>query len=261
MSAETVLWRAGGFFAALGLVCLAGTFVDAREVGGVNTWLKPLKFCLSASAYLLTLALLLPYLAAPEGRRLGLAWGSALLLGGATALIVLQGARGVQSHFNTRTPLDGAIFSAMGMLIGGNTLVLLWLLGEFFVHATPMPAAFRWGIRLGLLSGIIGSLQGVAMIRRMAHTVGAPDGGPGLPFLNFSTMAGDLRIAHALALHGMQLLPLLGWWLAKAEVPRGALLVWLCFLAQLALTAVTWLQALSGKPLLALARTFRPTSL
>ena len=93
------------------------------------------------------------------------------------------------------------------------------------------------------------------MIQRMAHTVGAPDGGPGLPVLNFSTIAGDLRIAHAVALHGLQVLPLAGWWIARQQVPRGALLIWILFAAVLGLTAVTWLQALSAKPLFANLRT------
>jgi hypothetical protein len=54
-----------------------------------------------------------------------------------------------------------------------------------------------------------------------AHTVGAPDGGPGLPVTDWSADHGDLRIAHFVGMHGLQILPLLAWWLARRR-PRLA---------------------------------------
>jgi hypothetical protein len=48
-----------------------------------------------------------------------------------------------------------------------------------------------------------------------AHTVGAPDGGPGLPVTEWSADHGDLRVAHFLGMHGLQILPLLAWWMAR----------------------------------------------
>ena len=41
-------------------------------------------------------------------------------------LIVVQAARGVQSHFNVATPLDGAIFSIMGITIAIVVLAALY---------------------------------------------------------------------------------------------------------------------------------------
>ncbi|MFO1470170.1 MAG: hypothetical protein U1F27_03900 [Turneriella sp.] len=53
---------------------------------------------------------------------------------------------------------------------------------------------------------VIGSLVG-AMSGLNRHTIGAADGGSGMPFVNFSTVGGDLRIAHFVGLHALQVLP------------------------------------------------------
>ncbi len=48
------------------------------------------------------------------------------------------------------------------------------------------------------------------MVTHGGHTVDAPDGVHGLPFVNWSTAFGDLRVAHFFALHSLQAFPLLG---------------------------------------------------
>jgi hypothetical protein len=85
-----------------------------------------------------------------------------------------------------------------------------------------------------------------------AHTVGAPDGGPGIPVTGWSADHGDLRIAHFIGLHAMQVL-LLAWWLIPANAwSETRQIRFICGTATsiaIAFGVVLW-QALRGLPLL-----------
>ena len=96
-------------------------------------------------------------------------------------------------------------------------------------------SAMGWALRLGMTISIVGALSAGLMLRPTsaqlaeaahgrplsigAHTVGAPDGGAGLPGTGWSRAHGDLRIGHFIGLHALQFLPLLAAVLAGKGWP------------------------------------------
>ena len=136
--------------------------------------------------------------------------------------IILQSARGTTSHFNNQSPFDVVDLRVMGVTIFVNTLAMMLFLWIIRRDTPPQRAGYLWGIRLGVAIFLLASFEGGVIVANNAHTVGAPDGGPGLPFVNWSTTAGDLRIAHFFGMHAMQALPLLGFFdSAAADEEQG----------------------------------------
>lgn len=271
-SATMSLWAASPLLTFIGwlmladfVVCSVAMAFDSRHITGVNAWLKPAKFGLSSAITCLTLAWIASYLSDwPRIRK----WTSSVFAGSIAIEIVvinLQAARGTTSHFNVSTPFDRSAFIVMGI-----SICTLWLSMAAMTYALirqkVSPVSWQWALRLGLLLSLVGAAAGGFMLhqtpeQRMvqnpttfgAHTVGSPDGGPGLPFLNWSTSHGDLRIPHFLGLHAMQAIPLIGCWLLRRkrlqELQRVQL-VWLSTAAYVSLFALLAWQALRGQALL-----------
>jgi hypothetical protein len=226
------LWKGSAPLTGAGLLMLAvlvpslvGLAADERMVTGAPVWLKPAKFAISTAIYMLTLAWIFTLLPEWPRTRRFVGWVTAIVLVLEVGIIDLQAWRGTTSHFNVGTPLDAALFLTMGLAIVVQTLasiaaaVAVW-------RQTFQDRALGWALRVGLIVTIAGATTGGLMTRPMnthlerahetgrirvagAHTVGARDGGPGLPGTGWSVEHGDLRIPHFLGLHAMQVLPLL----------------------------------------------------
>lgn len=229
---------------------LAGLLTDDRAVMGVNIWLEPMKFMLSIAIFLWTIAWFSKYVRKPRWLFTTVSIVLSVTMIVESAGILLQAARGITSHYNVATDFDAAIFQTMGIMTGIDMVVVGVILFMFTRPGVRLHPAYLWAIRAGIVIFLAGGLIGGVMLGNGAHTFGAPDGGPGLPLLNWSTVGGELRIAHGLALHALQILPLVGYGLSRwAAVPRPATKLVLLALAVLAYSAavvVLYLQAVAG---------------
>jgi hypothetical protein len=243
------------YFGILAIAVVIAPF-DSREILGLDPWVKPAKFLVSVAIFLWTVGWLLYYLPGPRWAKALVRWGVSLSMAVEIFCIVMQSVRGTRSHFNFESAFDGAVFGIMGIFVGINTAVMAVMLLLYLVQRPDLPAPCLWSIRLGLAIFLLASLEGVALVQNGAHAVGVPDGGEGLPFVNWSTEGGDLRVAHFLGLHGLQIVPLFGWLLTRlAPSARSSVLTGAVF-AFAAIYGVAgfalYLQAVGGRPFLAL---------
>ena len=229
---------------------------DDRTVAGLNPWIKPMKFSGSLGVYFLTLGWLLSYLPGPRWAVRAITWVTAGAIVLESPILVLQATRGVTSHFNVVTPLDTALYLAMGLAAVTQMVFLGWTLLLFCTQRVALPALYLYGIRAGMALVLIGMLPGFAMVRMGQHSVGVVDGGAGLPLVNWSTVGGDLRVAHFFGLHAIQVLPVAGLLLARVQDGLGKRRSWAAFtmlvVAYVLLLVGTFAQALAGEPLMSL---------
>ncbi|GAA1705667.1 hypothetical protein GCM10009745_61740 [Kribbella yunnanensis] len=210
--------------AALVLVSFVGLLIDSREILNESVWLKPAKFGISFVLYGATLAWLLSRLR--KGKRFGWWLGTVFAVTGVVdvGFVAVQAARGTFSHFNANTDtfnqVGQQVFMSGVLGLFGASLVIAILLQFQRVGDAPLNRAIRTGIALALagmalafyLVGANGARQqtvdayGNAVELGGSHGVGVEAGGPGLPFVHWSTEGGDLRVPHFIGLHAIHAL-------------------------------------------------------
>lgn len=199
-------------------VCLIASYFDNTIILGINAWIKPMKFYLSIGIMTWTIDWLGWYLKAQK-KVLTYSWVLVITMLIEMIIISFQAARGQRSHFNQSSIFNSILFSIMGLSI---TIFVLWtayicilffLQKEFSISKT-----YLLSIRLGLVLFVLFALEGWVIVGNLSHTVGAPDGSTGLPFVNWSREYGDLRIAHFFGMHALQIMPLTGYYFAKKNI-------------------------------------------
>jgi hypothetical protein len=215
------------FAVTLGLYALDPRVLDNHT----SVWAKPLKFEIALALHAGTLALVVAHLDGPwrTGRAMQLvamAFLAACVI--EMGYILFQAARAEQSHFNEATEFHRVMFSAMAfsavVIIGaaGAVGLAVWRDEGFAAH--PVVKA---GVVLGLTGGTILTLITAFAIGGNGgpHVGGTPDLAARMPLTGWSRTSGDLRVAHFLATHMIQALPILA--LGTARVMGSSRAVWI----------------------------------
>ena len=233
-----------------GLLCLVVSLVfivltkyTNTQVHNVNAWYKPFKFAFSTFLYAWAMAWYCYYL--PDFNIKLFNWSVIILLGFEIFYIALQASKGQLSHYNLSTPVYAALYSMMALAATLVTLYSAYIGYLFFKNSFPeLPDYYVWAIRLGITLFVIFSFEGFAMGSRLNHSVGALNDNSNWFIVGWSKIVGDLRVAHFIGMHALQVLPLLSYYVLKNTKLTIGLSIIYGIIATL-----TLIQALQAKPL------------
>ena len=197
------------------LVLVPFWILDTRELLGVSVWEKPIKFFISAAIFSFTYSWLSSFIT--KGARWVKLAGLFIAVSLTVELVLISAMAilGTTSHFNVSSPTAIVIWSLMASFISIvlfstifiSLMILFQKQQEFNLKLALALGSINTAVGMGLAylmtwptAAQLANYQGIAG----AHAVGVSDGGPGLPFLGWSTVAGDLRVGHFFGLHSIQ---------------------------------------------------------
>jgi hypothetical protein len=160
------------------------------------------------------------------------------------AWVSVQRWRGAAAHFNDDTTLDSLLFLLMGgvaIAVAATVILIVTVLAFTSMRASPSMAL---AIRAGLLILLVAQAVGGWMIQ---HGLGLAEQGATDGLTTFGA-AGVMKVPHAVAIHGIQVLPALAWLLSFAALTeqRRLALVQVAVGGYLALVVVSVLQTAGG---------------
>jgi hypothetical protein len=208
---ERLAYALGALLILSGLVHLAVLLMTGGSWEGPLSLRKPTTFGLSFGLTLINVTLVASFLSLKDRTRTLLVGTFAAACVLETFLVSMQAWRGVPSHFNMETRFDAVV--AQMLAAGGFTLVavIVILTVLAFRGRSPLPHAFRLAIQAGLVALVGAQIAGGVMIATGVRLVFG-----GNPQLAYAT-GGWLRPAHAALMHGILVLPLIAWWMARAD--------------------------------------------
>lgn len=248
---DPFLYRVGLSMFIISVLLVVPLSLDNRLMLGINPWIKPIKFCISVSIYTFTIAWFLYYIRSHKRIKKWISYVTGISMIIEIFIIIFQAMRGVTSHFNSDSTFDQVLFGVMGLLIGLSTIMIIVYFITLFIGKSSISGSYRLSILISIIIFLVASGVGGVMISNGSHSVGGADGGDGLLFFNWSTEFGDLRIAHFIGLHAIQIIPFVCYLLLKTiknKTTINILLVLMC-ISYSVLINVLYRQAQSGIPL------------
>ncbi|MEP2772007.1 MAG: hypothetical protein ABJH05_07645 [Fulvivirga sp.] len=238
---------------ALLLIVLIILPYDGRQLMGESVWIKSIKFCLSIVLFLASSIFILKYANYKWQSIKIISWVLLSCMLFEIACILLQSARAEKSHFNNTDPLGMMLFPLMGTAITIILVIYIVLCVRYFIYPSKaLSTLMLWSVRVGLVIFVFSGVTGFMMASIGRHTIGGVDGGPGWFFTNWSTVAGDLRVAHFMSIHAIQIFPLLGLLLINVSwstVIKKTVLIMIGLFYTL-FNVLAFIQALQGRPLI-----------
>ena len=216
---KSLFWLA--LISVIGALALVPFWIlDTRELLGVSVWEKPIKFFISVAIFSFTYSWLSSFIT--KGARWVKLAGLFIAVSLAVELVLISAMAilGTTSHFNVSSPTAIVIWSLMA------TFISIVLFSTIFISLMILfQKQQEFNLKLALALGSINTAVGMGLAYLMtwpsaaqlanyqgiagAHAVGVSDGGPGLPFLGWSTVGGDLRVGHFFGLHSIQVAAIL----------------------------------------------------
>jgi hypothetical protein len=215
---QRLAYLVGAGLILVGLAHAAIWALAGGSASGALSWRKPTTFGISFGLTTVTLGWVGGWL--PVRRAIG--WVAAGLLCAATtyevAWVTLQHARGVPAHFNDTTPLDERLFILGAVMVAVAIVVIAAMTLAAFMR-TSAPAPMALAIRAGLVGLLAAQASGVWMLLHGLALVDA-DADPTLQSMSIVGAAGQMKFAHAVPMHAIQVLAVLVWLLSLSGLPE-----------------------------------------
>jgi len=211
VNSRLISYGVGALLIVSGLVHLAILLGSGGSWSGPLSLRKPMVFGLSFGITLITMTWVTSFLNLRDRVRAAFVsvFGAASVL--ETGLVTLQAWRGVPSHFNVATAFDALV--TRGLAGGGVVLVLeiVALTVVAFRPNTAVPASLRLAVQVGFVLLSAAMVVGGVMIGIGMRQVFAGNAAQA-----YAT-GGALKPTHAITMHGILVLPVVGKLLAATD--------------------------------------------